>query len=584
MKSKIVCSFLCFLLCLSLNIPVLAKEENVEEDEIKETEIKYPVEKVFKNDELVYQLFPKQLEEETKQFILNELNDTLKQQILSISHYGYDENIRNSEEWYKATQFYIWESIGLHFNTDDFKEYTIYRDEIQSRMNAAKPNFNQNKVSFMKEEMLHLIDSNKKLQEFMIVNQEGVSVSVEEDILHISIDANVQKEGAIELKKEEVFKGLDIYVEDTRIDTNNFTQSVCIPYCKQPYGQVNVSLLKDTVVNATKDSTSYGDLYTLQNEFIKFNEEVIIYAYEDIYDVWGNVVYIKDQIVDTFNTKEVRKLICGKYYVKNNMEIIPFVVEETTKDKIHSIEIYQNKMNNSYVFKQELEENKKIDSTSIYSSIYYGIYTKEDLYGIDGNVLVSKDSLIYLSNLDENGYLNQKINLPKGNYYLKQLTTHELYELNDKIYEFSVNEDNEMIYLGDQGILTNTLCRSDLTVFNTGKRSKKTLMSTFTLYDENMEEVQSFTTNRSGNYVVKDLVHGTYYLKEKNIQEGYKFKGNSEKIELNENEIIHVENEKIPTIKNMVNTSDTSNARFWEGVMVASMSVIYLSLFKRLKL
>ena len=70
------------------------------------------------------------------------------------------------------------------------------------------------------------------------------------------------------------------------------------------------------------------------------------------------------------------------------------------------------------------------------------------MYGYDGSVVLGENQLVDILETDENNMLKNNIELPEGDYYVKELYVSNPYGLEDDTYEFKVeytNTDNESI-------------------------------------------------------------------------------------------------------------------------------------------
>ena len=90
-----------------------------------------------------------------------------------------------------------------------------------------------------------------------------------------------------------------------------------------------------------------------------------------------------------------------------------------------------------------LDEQNKCDKEVVdLENITYGIYSNDLIYQ-NNKLLFSKDELIMIFNTNKDGTINEKVKLPYGNYYIKELS-----ELNYKnkfknyLYEFNLKNKN----------------------------------------------------------------------------------------------------------------------------------------------
>lgn len=171
---------------------------------------------------------------------------------------------------------------------------------------------------------------------------------------------------------------------------------------------------------------------------VKFN----LYASDNIYFL-DKLIYKKDELVDTLITDEngigeFNNLYLGTYYLE---EIESSNLNLVNKEKYYFNLEYIDQYNHisktleikNYLPKGNIELNK-IDSN-----------TKEGI----PNTLIEislDDKMIYRGKTNEFGKINLD-NLPLGNYQLKEIESNKDYIKTDKILEFSITQDKEMVKL-----------------------------------------------------------------------------------------------------------------------------------------
>lgn len=159
------------------------------------------------------------------------------------------------------------------------------------------------------------------------------------------------------------------------------------------------------------------------------------------------------------------------------------------------------------------DEYEKIDEPL--EGIEFGIFASEDIYSQDGhrNLLYAKEQMLYTITTDKDGHAKSNMDLPIGNYYLKELNTPEEFEECDEV-PFSISIDGEIIYkkLSD-GSVEGTIV-VDREIVNYKKIEMKT-----TATDKNTE-IQN--TNAAKDAVIVDevfcknlLIGHSYHLKGK---------------------------------------------------------------------
>lgn len=536
------------------------------------------------------------------------LSESQKEQISIISYNGYNQSNRKSDKWYMATQLMIWECLGTYPVLEGFDDYPHYRQQIQDSIHTFKtqPSFNGNKITLKKGEKFTVSDSNQVFPLFTQLNQSGSAI-VERNGVNLSIlqNSNKYEEGTINFKKfNDSQLGLPIIYKSA---TDNNAQSIIYPkiqnnvegsitYRVQPYGKLQFSKTGNMLLSSTVIETEDGDMYQLNFGEGKLNNvKANVYARDDIYDVWGNLVYAKNTLIDTLvsgNKESSKELLAGNYYLKEVETVSGYVLDNKeyeftiSKEKeeidIAAIVLSNQRARVNLTFQKTFEEGSLLDLSEAYQDVVLGIYTKNDIKTLDGNVLVNADSLVYRSHIDEKGNLVEPLDLPLGDYYLKELHTNEHFVLDENIYEFSVKDNGtaKIDVVINDGTIMNMLHRNKLTIYKIDQE-KTPLQAKFVLYDQDMSELLEFETNEDGSYEFEDLVDGVYYLQEIEAPEGYKLNNKIHKIKLNEDITYTVKNTK-NVVNPSIETNDTGNHRTFEFSMLGSMVAMYGLVFRKL--
>lgn len=182
-------------------------------------------------------------------------------------------------------------------------------------------------------------------------------------------------------------------------------------------------------------------------EIFKYGEEVsfengIVYNKVPLADVtfalydenWNLVQYITtdEQGYGTFEGN------LGKYYLKEIKSIDGYVLDE----KIYEINLsYEDQYTEIVVEKLEIQNYLEKGTIKILKVNELG----EPLEGVKFALYDVKNQLIGEYITDKSG--NIEITLPMGEYYLKEIETLNGYVLDNKIFEFKINENNQILEL-----------------------------------------------------------------------------------------------------------------------------------------
>lgn len=195
-----------------------------------------------------------------------------------------------------------------------------------------------------------------------------------------------------------------------------------------------------------------------------------IIAVEDIYtpdhqtnetgnrtlEVIGGVPAGKGAVVATLTTDEkgeaaIDNLPLGKYQAVEVQPPKGFAICEEPKEITlsyadeHTEIIYGEAEFVNARVKPELSLIKT-DSVSAYpvAGATYGIYTKEDIVSVSGEVLVKADDLVDTAVTDENGKAKFEADLPLGLYYVKEVESPAGYLLDETVYDVDFSYTQEM--------------------------------------------------------------------------------------------------------------------------------------------
>lgn len=166
----------------------------------------------------------------------------------------------------------------------------------------------------------------------------------------------------------------------------------------------------------------------------------------------------------------------------------------------------------------------KTDSVSAYpvAGATYGIYTKEDILSVTGEVLVKADDLVDTAVTDENGKAKFEADLPLGLYYVKEVESPAGYLLDETVYDVDFSYTQEMaatptvskeLEMKDTPIIVE-VSKTDIT---TGKELPG---ATLEIIDSDGEVYASWKTDGKP-YRLEAVLAGKYTLRETVAPYGY---------------------------------------------------------------
>lgn len=590
-------------------IPGVSADFTLDDGSVHKTFLTY----LYANDQLSYCVEPiKTIHPNTTLEVSSSLDAATREKLSIISYHGYNNSNRHSDKWYMATQIMIWEELGHNFKLIGFDDYASYKQKICESMNMYHilPSFINRKVTLKQGEKTILKDDFNVLNQFANIQNDGSAhMNVNGNTLELEAVDNLYTKGMIHINKffpEQlglpiVYRGQnDESVQQIMHPHISQNISGSLEYRVQPYGYVKINKTGEILTKTDKQESAFGSVYTPYYEKrILPDVEIGVYAKENVNDVWGNRIYDKGVLVDTLisGKKDVSKeLPAGKYFIKELKTVAGYVLDtkeyafEIGIDENHKIQhefsLYNKRAKVKIKLHKSFEEGSLLDLSEAYKDVNFGIYSKNDIYNSQNQLIIKADELVYLSGINQDGSLKEEADLPLGEYYLKEMSTNKHYLIDDNVYEFKVEENgqSEILIVIGNGELKNKLHRNALKILKKDKGNEKPLSAKFVLYDELMNEIETFKTDKNGSYVFENLVDGTYYLQEIEAPKGYALNPKLQKITLFEDVVYTMKNEKLPKEEPVVKTNDQANHQPMEMMMLGSMSVVYAWILRKLKI
>ena len=535
------------------------------------------------------------------------LNQNIINKISLIGHFGYDYPGHQTDNYFLAAQELIWETVGsneAYFttgqnDTGDRIYIDFEKNEIMSLVNhfSLKPSFDSTLVTGMYNDEVVLVDKNRVLSNYEISSTNN-SVSIDGNKLIIKLSS--LGTDTIKLTRKpyddlsSVFYYSPISQDFMFLRANNVVTSTVSVNSYIPYSKVDISK-KGLVLDSIDSSGNF-----IYKEGGISGVTFGLYASGDIYEA-DKLVYRSNQLIEELVTKNghvsSRNLPNGKYYLKEHKTIDEFVLN----DSIVNIEL-DNVKEEVYTYMVDLENERKnifinlvkhgevfdeiILGKGIYedvplSGVKFGLYSSNDIYNSKGDLLVKKDSLIKTLVTDSRGSISEKLNIPFGTYYLKELETVKGYKLDTNIYEFSVasnSNDDVKIMIGREPIL-NDIVKSRLVINKVDEDGNRLSNACFRLFDNLNNIIYEGCTDSNGVISIDDLGYGKYHFYEVSAPLGYLVSDKVYDINVIDDDSlieVNVLNEKMPVTSDIYDVPKKfSTIGLGFGLLTLSLAIVY---------
>lgn len=181
---------------------------------------------------------------------------------------------------------------------------------------------------------------------------------------------------------------------------------------------------------------------------------VEIKAREDIVTPEGTVWFHKGDVVDTFTTGDgvttSSLLQLGKYSIKETTTQTGYVLDENSYNfdieyagqMIDVVEIKQSYVNERQKLDLQITKTFEDEDKEAYKDVVFGVYSKKDIT-VDDKVIIPADGLVGTLTIDKDGKNIEHLDLPTGDYYVKELETNVGFKLDEEKHDFTFNYDED---------------------------------------------------------------------------------------------------------------------------------------------
>lgn len=297
---------------------------------------------------------------------------------------------------------------------------------------------------------------------------------------------------------------------------------------------------KLTIYKKGEMLTGFKKDFVYEERYLK-GAEFNVYAAENIYtpdyqkDENGNrqLIYAKDALVTTVTTGEDGKAVAenlplGSYYVVEKTAPEGFVLNH---DRSEVAFVYANQ--DTPVIEQEVtvgDDRQKIaiqvekqdaeNGTTVAGAVF-GIYNKEDIKA-DGKVIVKAETLLQEMTSDNDGLAACTLDLPLGQYYVKELKAPAGFVSSDEVLNLDASYQGQDV----KTVKLKTVKKNQPTTVEITKSDVTTGVeldgAKLTVLDKEGNVVDQWTSVKDQPHVIKRLTVGEEYtLREEMAPYGY---------------------------------------------------------------
>ena len=323
---------------------------------------------------------------------------------------------------------------------------------------------------------------------------------------------------------------------DTAYEVDGVSGDVIIEvsYEDQPVKGNLIVYKKGEMLSGFENDFIYKEQYLSGAEFeVRAAEDICTPDHQK--DADGNriVLYAKDTLVTTITTGEGGKAVAkdlplGRYYVVETKAPEGFVLNPepvkvalTYQDQDTPIVEAEAIVGNDRQKVSISVEKQDAENGRVLSGAVFGIYNKKNIQA-NGKVLVKADTLLQEMTSDENGMATCTLDLPFGEYYVKELKAPEGFVSSDEVLEFVAEyQGQETKIVSLQAVKKNEPTTAEFTKVDltTGVELEGARLK---VMDKDGNVIDEWTSEKDKPHVIKRLAVGeTYILHEEFAPYGY---------------------------------------------------------------
>ena len=319
---------------------------------------------------------------------------------------------------------------------------------------------------------------------------------------------------------------------------------------KPAMGKVSVTKTGEVLTGAIESESKDGKVYTPEYTVRGLAGATFdIVAATDIVTPDGTIRAKKGEVVDTITTNnrgtaESKALFLGDYYAIETVVPTGYVIDETplafslvyvdqhtalvsaktgqynerTKGEISLLKTAEE---------VNLSEEGEIDYIQVpIKDIVFGLYARNDIKNVDGEVIIAANSLMDILITDENGKAVSTKDIPFGAYYIRELTSKNNLVTSDKEYDavFEYKDAHTpviTIMVNDEKAIENFLVKGKIKVIKNNEEGEPLAGVEFTVTGADTGITVDLVTDENGIAKTGVLPYDRYTIVETKTQESY---------------------------------------------------------------
>ncbi len=350
------------------------------------------VRKINADGQIAFCVQPEQELIPSSHFTVHDFSSAQKTQIENIAYAGWHLSNKSDDD-YAATQFMIWEAMGMKIESTSFSNYANKKAEINKRLQLFDkfPSFKNESLTLKVGEAITLTDSNGVFENYYFTSSSGgVTATKAGNKLTITANASAPEKAEVtyQLVKKDCVGTSIIYASDNSQDVAVFKRhdpkQIKINIDVQKYGKVQITK-RDESSNkiVQREGVEYEIHKAADNSLVSTitsNDKGIA---ESGLLLFGDYYYIE--------TKAPEKYLVNStphYFTISKA----FVTDEYTDSSISDVPVKAK----STITKEDKETGDSAQGDATLEGAVYGFYAGEDIEdpAHDGTIIYHKDELV----------------------------------------------------------------------------------------------------------------------------------------------------------------------------------------------